>query len=176
MLIPFARAFVVIALFLTVLCACAAKDKVPSPPPDAQYSPQGIILNLNATKKLNKYQEQPHTLRLVVYQLTDPAVIKQLSQSSDSLRLLLQGELKNPALVSRHECFVQPGQKTVWKLDRLAETRWVAVVAGYFDLRVKDSIMLFPVPLITQESGWIRKTRNRRLGSLSSTFIWAISA
>lgn len=156
---------VTIAALLTLTC-CATKDKAPLPPVTAHYAPEGIVLNLSATPALNSYQEQPHTLRLVVYQLADQKSIQQFSQSSKSLRLLLQGAINNPARISQHELFVQPGEKTIWKLDRLAQTRWIAVVAGYFDLRPQDCMVMSPIPLITTESGWIRKTRSRHLDPL----------
>ena len=110
------------------------RQKSPDPVPTWGYEPKGIQINYNADEMLNMYNGRPHTLVLVVYQMSDAAVFKDLAKTADGLKKLLLVERFDPGVVGMDKMIVQPGEKKTMDIDRVEHAQWIGIVAGYYKL------------------------------------------
>ncbi len=138
------------------LCSCAA---TPPPPPDFSYGRDGIVINITADPMLNMDQGRPHTLFICVYQLTDPNALNRLSGDTSGIYKLLECSQFDASVTSSRSIIVQPGQKVSYTLDRAEGTRFVAVCAGYYNLRREDVVRLYRIPIVTKTHGFLSRTK-----------------
>jgi predicted component of type VI protein secretion system len=148
------------------MLACG-KPGPPGPPPATpaetvetiswSYAPGAIRIGLIADQGLNVFGEGPTGLALCLYQLSDPNKLITLSQAKPGLLTLLACSPDLAGAVSAERLYVQPGQKSDLILDRLEKTRYLAVVAGYQDLRPANSAAVLAIPIETSREYFIFK-------------------
>jgi predicted component of type VI protein secretion system len=92
------------------------------------------MLSLRADPELNPFEQTPHALLAVLYQLSAPNAFNALAKDPAGIRTLLQGTPFDPSVVSADRLFLQPGERRALPLDRAQNGRWLAVVAGYYGL------------------------------------------
>lgn len=157
------RMLSVICLAALVVAACASQ---PVPPPDWTYEKDGIEVALKADLKLNYDDGMPHTLVVCLYQLKDPNAFNQLSGDIDGIYKLLECGLFDAGVATAKRLIVHPGQDIGVKLDRAEGAKYVAVVAGYYTLEKSRMIRLFDIPVVVEESGFLKKTKTAKPGML----------
>jgi type VI secretion system VasD/TssJ family lipoprotein len=158
------RALVSTLLAVLVLAACASQ-----PPAPAQwtYEKDAVRMNLKADPKLNLDRGMPHTLVLSIYQLRDPNTFNRLSDNTEGIYQLLQGEVFDPSAVSAKRLVVHPGQDTTVLLDRAEGAKYVGVAAGYYNLQKSRMIRLYEIPVALETKGLVKKTRTNRPAQLA---------
>ncbi len=97
-------------------------------------SPGALTLDVAASPRLNLTSGAPHALRLVVYHLSDTAVMEQLAASEDGMKKLLMAERFDESVRSIRVLEIQPGQESRFALDRAENGRYVGLIAGYHAL------------------------------------------
>ena len=84
-----------VLLFLLVCCltllSCRSKTVPTEPEVKFGYEPEAIRLHWKAGRRLNLFQNSPHSLSLCVYQLTDPNGFKMRIGEEEGLYLWLFG-------------------------------------------------------------------------------------
>jgi len=125
---------------------------------DWPFAENAVILELVTDPKLNEYGGEAHTLLLGVFQLSDAAAFrKQLTNPSTLAKALERGEAgEGVEHFSRH--VLEPGQRATLLLPRAQNARYVAVSAGYYQLRPQSTVRLFEIPLKIESSGIFRRT------------------
>jgi type VI secretion system VasD/TssJ family lipoprotein len=126
------------------LAACATTDW--------KYEKDAVRLHLQSDPNLNLFAGSPHTLILCVYHLRDPNAFHQTVDERDGLVKLLECSRFDPSVTYAKRFVVQPRQQLTETLDRAEGARYVAVVAGYSELR-KDRVTRFyeiPVTAISK--------------------------
>jgi type VI secretion system VasD/TssJ family lipoprotein len=146
----------VLVLFLA---ACASQSPAP---PDWTYEKDAVRLNLKADSKLNLDRGLPHTLVLCIYQLRDPNTFNRLSDNTEGIYKLLQGESFDSSAVSAKRVIVHPGQATTVLLDRAEGARYVGVAAGYYNLQKSRMIRLYDIPVAVESKGMLKKTQTNK--------------
>ncbi|MDR0548088.1 MAG: type VI secretion lipoprotein TssJ [Deltaproteobacteria bacterium] len=86
-------------------------------------------------------------LTLCLYQLEDPNQFLTLAKAKPGLLKLLECSLEIKGVISSDRLYVQPGQKSDLRFDRLEKTRYLGAVAGYFDLRPTSAAAVLPLPI-----------------------------
>jgi len=137
-------------LGLFVICSCATQSVLA---PETKYEKDAIHLTLRSDPKLNFNAGMPHTLLVCVYQLKDPNAYNQLANDEDGLYELLECSLFDISVVSSKRLTVHPGQDLEITLDRAADARYVAVVAGYYLIRKERMTRLFEIPVVEKRRG-----------------------
>lgn len=130
----------------------------PSPPVNPWgYLHEGITINIKADSTLNRYEGKEHTLKLVVYQLTDNGSFLDLSKTSEGANRLLKADKFDPAVVGRDLLIVKPYENKRIVLGRVENAKWVGMIAGYFQPEggVPPSVLV-EIPLITKRKTLIR--------------------
>jgi type VI secretion system VasD/TssJ family lipoprotein len=126
-------------------------------------APKAISLQYKADNTLNFYEERSHTLLLVIYQLNAVNAFNDLAKGIEGLAKLLQAERFDASVMDVSRIFVEPGETKQMDLDRAENARWVAVVAGYYDLVPGQVTRVYEIPVIIEKTGTygFRKTEAR---------------
>jgi type VI secretion system VasD/TssJ family lipoprotein len=157
------RLLAICCLTAMVMIACASQ---PVPPPDWTYEKEGIDVTLKADLKLNYDDGMPHTLLVCLYQLKDPNAFNQLSGDTEGIYKLLECGLFDSSVATAKRLIVHPGQDVSVKLDRAEGAKYVAVVAGYYTLEKSRMMRLIDIPVVVEETGFLKKTKTAKPGML----------
>jgi predicted component of type VI protein secretion system len=127
------------------------------------YAPKAISLQYKADSTLNFYEEKSHTLLLVIYQLNGVNAFSDLVKDPAGLTKLLQAERFDASVMDVSRIFVEPGETKVMDLDRAENVKWVAVVAGYYNLVPGQVTRVYEIPVTIEKVGTygFRKTEAR---------------
>ena len=150
-------------LLVSVMWSCAAKQL---PPPESAYEEGAIKVHVKADHQLNLSDGKAHTLLVCVYQLKDPNALNQLSGDEDGLYRLLECGLFDASVAGAKRLIVQPGQDTIFNLDRAEGARFVAVAAGYYLLEKERVVRLYEIPVVIEKKGIIKRSKVQKLGVL----------
>lgn len=132
-------------VFAGVLVAAGCAGKTKDVPP---YVKDAIGIQMKATPDLNYFNNQSHTVVLVVYELSDPNIYKQMLESSDGVVQLLEGKQFDASVLSRRRAIVQPSENTSFVMDQVEGARYVAVVAGFYSMQGQSNFSrLYPIDL-----------------------------
>jgi predicted component of type VI protein secretion system len=114
------------------------------------YDPQALVFRFQTPPQLNLYRGKPHNLYLKVFQLSDLKVFKDIASTPAGIRELLSSpkESIDSSILSANELNISPSNYEVLVLDRFKETRFVAIVAGYFQMNTENSVRIFEIPSV----------------------------
>lgn len=104
---------------------------------------------------MNMNEGNPHTLMVCLYQLRNKSMFEQLSGNQDGIYQLLDCEAFDSSVNSVKRLFIHPGQDLSIVMDRLAGTRHLGLVAGYFVLQKERMTRVINIPVTIAEN---RKT------------------
>lgn len=135
---------ILICFLILVGAGCAGR---PAVPPVFSLAEKAIQVNLTADPKLNWHEGRPHTLMLCFYQMRNPNGFEQLKSRTDGLYKLLECRTDDPSMISANRVFVQPRDTILLNYDRAEGTRYLGVIAGYYDMRSQNIIRLKKVPV-----------------------------
>lgn len=130
------------------------QTEVPRAPAESWVHERGaIILNLKASEQLNLYDGKPHSLVLRVFQLNGPQGFNEQRKTRSGLQQLLAAgsdemEALGIGIVDYQEWVIRPGEETTRILDRYAETRYLGLIAGYYDLERDHITRLVSFPAL----------------------------
>lgn len=128
----------------------SAREKPSAPGVQWVYEPRSIVLRVEAVDRLNLYMGQPHTLSLKVIQLTNPAIVSELRESPFGLSDLMaaKGKELSASIVREDTLAIGPGSSKTLVLAREQGVRYIALVAGYFEMESKKSVRIVPIPSV----------------------------
>lgn len=124
------------------LVACSSSPT----PPQEKFAKQAISITYVSSQKLNSYNNQAHTIPLVVYQLNDIDSFDGLKKDKDGIIKLLKAEKYDKSVMSVEKYYVSPNETKELLLDRAEKTAWVAIVAGYYDMQASQSTLQYQTP------------------------------
>lgn len=133
---------------LVLLSACGPKAPPPLPVPEWVYARDGITLRFKADYLLNMTEGNPHTLMLCLYQLRGKSMFEQLAGNEDGIYQLLDCEPFDGSVNNVKRLFIHPDQDLTIVMDRLAGTRYLGIVAGYFVLQKDRMIRTINIPVV----------------------------
>ncbi len=123
--------------------------------PEAQadqwlFESRSLAFHVSASKELNNYLGQPHTLVLKIIQLSDPGIISELRQSPFGLSDLMavKGQELSGNIVREDRFDIAPGQVKTLLLDREEGVKYLAIVAGFFDMNGKKAVRIMKIPAV----------------------------
>ncbi|AGF79246.1 type VI secretion lipoprotein, VC_A0113 family [Desulfocapsa sulfexigens DSM 10523] len=148
------RYFTLIILLssLVLLSSCGSKAPAPPPVPQWVYEKDSITMRIKADHLLNLNEGTPHTLMVGIYQLRNKAMFEQLASNSDGIYQLLDCEPFDSSVTSVKRLFIQPEQDLTIVMDRLAGTKHIGLVAGYFVLQKERMVRTINIPVIIDKS------------------------
>ncbi|MDR1934306.1 MAG: type VI secretion lipoprotein TssJ [Candidatus Accumulibacter sp.] len=156
---------------LLAACGGGAGPRPPVVPPPAPVedparvswaaTPRGITLNIQTSSDLNEMEGVPLGLSLCVYQVDEINRFTALAQTAAGLDTLQACSVETIGAASARRFWLQPGQRLETDIDRAANAKNLALVAGYAHLKPELSVATFAFLLHSEKEGYIpffRKT------------------
>jgi len=114
------------------------------------YKENAIKLQIDADRELNRYNGDPNSLHLCMYQLRNPNDLNRLSSNEDGLYQLLDVNcsFSDGSVANATPITVQPGEHETYVYNRAEDARYVAFVAGYYSLEKERIVRLIRVPIV----------------------------
>lgn len=144
--------------------------------PSRPYASKAIQIQYRADANLNTYQDKPHTLAFVVYQVADINPFNNLVKDATGLTTLLKGEKFDPSVMAVDRFFIEPGDTNYLDIDRYENVKWVGIVAGYFDLTPGQVTRIYEMPVLIETKGMIFKTNEAKMGLLGMNLYFGPSS
>ncbi|WP_323117716.1 type VI secretion system lipoprotein TssJ [Burkholderia alba] len=153
-----ARAVAALTLLIVsiALTACAAGVTEEQARADTHwdYAPDALRFDVDASPSLNTYLGAPHTLLLTIFQGADAQTFRTLADDPDRLRVALAAGVAATGFIQTTRYVVKPGARIALSIDRAQQTRYVGIVAGYYDFDGPRATRLYEVPLAVDKHGW----------------------
>jgi len=146
---------------------------------DYGYQKDAIVFDLVASPDLNRFNGQAHTVVLTFHALSDPNSFNQQLESSEGIGRLLEGKRFDGSDLSTRQIVIQPGEAKQLVMDRVQGTRYVGVVAGFYNQQAQNFSRLYPIPtskitsLFGKEKGCLTGVLTVRLELGSDGFLGA---
>lgn len=164
--------FLLITSVIASFVSCGGKKAaVPEPEPDWGFKPEGIEISYRADRMLNEYQGASHAIQVVVYQFDNINRFKELTGYKDGLIRLLKAKSFDPSVKAVKKIFADPGESGKLVLDRAENSKWVGVVAGYFDLVPGRCSCFFNIPQRMEEKGILFKEEIPKVEKLKAEIL-----
>lgn len=144
--------------------------------PSRPYAEKAIQIHYRADDNLNRYEDKPHTLMLVVYQVTDIKWFNNNIKDAAGLAILLAAEKPDQSVLAADRFFIEPGDVNQIELDRYENVKWVGLVAGYYDLTPGQVTRSYEMPVTVETKGTFFKTNQARMGLLGMNLYFGPSS
>ncbi len=143
----------ILMIYCLVLLSSCGSSGPPPPPPTPQwvFAKDAVTMRIKANYLLNVNEGTPHTLMLGVYQLRSKSMFEQLASNTDGIYQLLDCERFDSSVTTVKRLFIQPDEDLTIVMDRLAGTKYVGLVAGYFVLQKNRMVRVVDVPVLVSE-------------------------
>ncbi len=109
-------------------------------------------MRLKSDNLLNLNEGTAHTLMIGLYQLRNTSMFNQLASNEDGIYQLLDCKPFDNSVTSVKRIFVHPDQDLTIVMDRLAGTKHIGLVAGYFTLQKNRMIRVIDIPVLIAEN------------------------
>ena len=122
------------------------------------FEKDAISIEINADERLNEFENEAHTLLLGIYQMADPAVFYKMTSDSSTMSASLENGKAGDGFIDFARFVVTPGGKAVVNLDRAQKSKYVGLVAGYYQMDAPRAARLFEIPLTIDSKGFFTTT------------------
>lgn len=147
----------VVAFGLGATAASASGKKDEQSDVLLSYKKEGVRIDFTASSNLNTYNNLPHTLVVVVYQLSDPNAFNQLLEDGEGLGKLLEGGAFDSSALARKKLVIQPSENNTTYMDRADGVRYLGIISGYFTEDRRSLSKLIPVLARERDNFFWRK-------------------
>lgn len=125
------------------------KKNYPEPQPHWKFEANAIEIRFKASRGLNNYMGEAHSLVISIYQMSDPNAFSTYLADRDKLTEIMDPHRFDKTVTAYDQLFLQPGEERIVHLDRAENTRYVALVAGYYGADPDQVTRLFEIPVNT---------------------------
>jgi type VI secretion system VasD/TssJ family lipoprotein len=146
------RGILCLALATAMLSAVSCVKLTPQEV-EERAGQQFFTVGFRATGDLNCFRDEPSSLSLCLYQLTDRKAFDSLRDDPDGFSTLLACEKFDDSVVGRERLFIDPGGSGAVEFERRRDVRYIAIAAGYHDANIADSTLLIEIPAVTVKRG-----------------------
>ncbi len=120
----------------------------------APYAESAITVNIIAEPGMNAWNEMANSVTLLVIQGKDKPALEGLLANQGQLRALFQGSGTQENILKVDRYVVMPGQQNTLHIDRMENTRQIAVVAGYYPFPSDAQMARVAIPVSLSKSNW----------------------
>lgn len=151
------KIFQIYCIFFMTVCltlfSCAGKK--PKPEPEWGYAPESIQISYNTDQMLNEFNGASHAIQVVIYQFDNINKFVEMSEYKEGLKKMLKAQNFDPSVKAVKKIFIDPSQTGKLILDRAENSKWIGIVAGYFDLTPGRVTCFFEIPFTIKKKGMI---------------------
>lgn len=138
---------------------------------NAPYAPGAISINIQSTPGLNSWRNVANSCTTLVIQSERIDLLNEVLSDPIRLEKIFQGMGTDEAILKTDRYVALPGQQTTLHIDRSADTRVVAIVAGYYPFPQSHHIRTVTIPWEISYGGWFRKKPFAELTQLDLNMI-----
>ncbi|EPL4526982.1 type VI secretion system lipoprotein TssJ [Enterobacter asburiae] len=166
-----------LVLTATLLGGCAAAPSAITTPEQAiaqvsaPFSQGAITLEVQTSPDLNALEGIANSCTLLVIQAQHASTLNKLLSSPARLKSLFSAAGAQDEILKVDRYAAMPGQSTTLHIDRNENTRYVAIVAGYYPFPQKQHMVLVAVPVTTESQGWWHPTWKATLSPLNLSLL-----
>lgn len=158
---------ILLLLSLFFLISGCAKD----PKPEWKYGEDAITVVYRSAMDLNAVNDRPHSLMLVIYQLKDINEFNRFAGYKEGLRKLLEAKVFDESVMAMKKIYVEPGGARNITLNRAENSRFVGIVAGYYDLVPSRCSAVLDIEYETKRRGLLKIWKNTNINSLGINLV-----
>jgi len=144
------------------LISCSSTPK-PIDGSDEKFAKEAIFIKYTSSDALNVYDNQPHVIPLVVYQLNNINSFESLDKSKEGVIKLLEAKKFDSSVMSVIKYYVSPNETQELFLNRATKTVWVAMVVGYYDMQPLQSTLKYKIPPYNNLKFWKSEAKQKFL-------------
>ncbi|KJX01431.1 type VI secretion protein [Enterobacter roggenkampii] len=133
----------------------------------APFAQGAITLDVQTDPDLNALNGIANSCTLLVIQAQKSSTLNKLLSSPFALKALFSAAGAQDEILKVDRYPAMPGQSTTLHIDRSENTRYIAIVAGYYPFPQEQHMMLLNVPVTSSSTGWWHKTWRAQLAPLS---------
>jgi hypothetical protein len=111
-----------------------------------------------------------------VIQAQNVSTLSKLLSSPVGLKSLFSAAGAQDEILKVDRYAAMPGQSTTLHIDRNENTRYVAIVAGYYPFPQKQHMVLVAIPVATESQGWWHPTWKAKLSPLNLSLLLGSSS
>ncbi|ARD60472.1 type VI secretion system-associated lipoprotein [Kosakonia radicincitans DSM 16656] len=150
----------IIAFCAALLSGCAEENTAPATKQQAidqvaaPFAQGAITLAIQTDPDLNAVHGIANSCTLLVIQAQQANTLSKLLSNPFALKNLFSAAGAQDEILKVDRYAAMPGQHTTLHIDRSENTRYLAVVAGYYPFPQKQHMALIRIPVATESSGW----------------------
>lgn len=123
----------------------------------ATFASDAINIDLIADPQLNAFNRVPNSCTVLIIQAERREQLDGLLNNPTLLRNLFARAGGSENILKLDSYVMMPGQRVTLHLDRVEQTRYVALIAGYYPLPNERHARVFSIPLELTSQGWWNK-------------------
>jgi type VI secretion system VasD/TssJ family lipoprotein len=154
--------YVISFFFILAFISCSSSPQ-PEDGSNEQFAKKAILIEYSSSKDLNMYDNETHVIPLVVYQLNDRNSFDSLKKDKNGILKLLQAKKFDKSVMSVDKYYISPNETKKLFLNRASKTVWVAFVAGYYNMQVSQSTLIYKIPSYSSWKFWSSKSSQKFL-------------
>lgn len=133
----------------------------------APFAQGAIALDIQTDPDLNSLHGTANSCTLLVIQAEKAGILNKLLSSPFELKKLFSAAGAQDDILKVDRYAAMPGQSTTLHIDRSENSRYVAIVAGYYPFPQPQHMELVAVPVTTQSTGWWHLVWSAQLSPLT---------
>lgn len=133
----------------------------------APFSQGAIALDIQTDPDLNALQGIANSCTLLVVQAQKASTLNKLLSSPFALKNLFSAAGAQDDILKVDRYPAMPGQITTLHIDRSENSRYIAIVAGYYPFPQKQHMALVAIPVTTKNTGRWHPAWSAQLAPLS---------
>lgn len=133
----------------------------------APFAEGAITLEVHTDPDLNAVQGIANSCTLLVIQTQKASTLNTLLSNPFALKGLFSAAGAQDEILKVDRYAAMPGQSITLHIDRSENSRYIAVVAGYYPFPQKQHMTMLAIPVTTEKSGWWQPHWRAQLAPLS---------
>lgn len=162
-----------ILLMATLINGCTTNTEMASTEQQAikniemPFSEGAISLDIRTDPDLNAWHNVANSCTVLIIQAQNKSTLSKLLSDPFALKGLFSGAGAQDDILKVDRYAAMPGQRTTLHIDRSENTRFVAIVAGYYPFPQKQHMVLIAIPVSSKSQGWWHPVWQAQLTPLS---------
>ncbi|CAM2849457.1 type VI secretion lipoprotein TssJ [Legionella steigerwaltii] len=163
---------IIFCLLMLIMGGCTTGGKQTEPQLASSYQDNAILIRAVASKDLNLYDHKKHTLKFSVVQVEKLEDVQNKIVTAEGISQLLDADTEADNLTQTNKkvhiqtFFIAPGMTQTFTIARMAETKKVLVVAGYYNLTAAGVVRIYEVPVFNKWNPLTFWKKTRQMGRL----------
>jgi type VI secretion system VasD/TssJ family lipoprotein len=133
----------------------------------APFAQGAISLDIQTDPDLNAWHDVANSCTVLLVQAQKSSTLDKLLSNPFALKGLFSAAGAQDDILKVDRYAAMPGQRTTLHIDRSENTRYIAIVAGYYPFPKKQHMAVVAIPVNRESHGWWNPVWQAHLAPLS---------